>query len=390
MMSSSCTGTVFLLNVILTIWAIRTYGTQNGYATLVQGECSKTRKASTWIHLVINVLSTLLLSASNYCMQILTAPTRPEVDCAHAQGRWLDIGVPSVRNLKWISVRRVCIWICLGLSSLPLHLLYNSAVYDTLTANEYKVYGASDQISSWSTNLTSAAVADSFVQLAQSNQLENLTAKACVQAYGRAFVSDRKDLALILGKSNASIVWLRDSVPLTQPYDWICSDEKYTQNGEIPCNPNAVLADIDNWDYNTLSVGGSVVPNNPIEYCLSQTVPEHCQLQFSIKIMIVVIVANFLKLFCMLYTVWSHKIPTLVTVGDAISSFLQDPDPTTVDRCTLSKKCVEVDQKWFKTVLVNYNITYQSVPPQPQPWNGERFRWMKAASKTRWGVCYVW
>ena len=146
MISLGCTGVVFVLNLVLNLWAIRKFGIPNRNGILVQGECSKTRTASIWIHLAINILSTLLLGASNYCMQILTAPTRHEIDRAHAKGRWLDIGILSIRNLRWISIERVCIWTLLALTSLPLHLVYNSAVYNTLTANEYDLYIASNSL----------------------------------------------------------------------------------------------------------------------------------------------------------------------------------------------------------------------------------------------------
>lgn len=91
-------------------------------------DCSLMKKMSMWLHLAINVLSTVLLSASNYCMQCLSSRTREEVDRAHANGMWLDIGVPSVRNLQHISWRRAITWWLLGLSSVPLHLLLVSHV----------------------------------------------------------------------------------------------------------------------------------------------------------------------------------------------------------------------------------------------------------------------
>ena len=56
-------------------------------------------------------------------MQCLTAPTRTDIDEAHAKGRRLDIGILSVRNLGSIGVKRVLLWSLLGLSSVPLHLL---------------------------------------------------------------------------------------------------------------------------------------------------------------------------------------------------------------------------------------------------------------------------
>ena len=90
---------VLLINLCFTIWAVLRFRTQSGLGTLYDGSCKRTRTLAFWIHLAINVFSTLLLGASNYSMQCLSAPTRGEIDKAHSQGIWLDIGVPSVRNL---------------------------------------------------------------------------------------------------------------------------------------------------------------------------------------------------------------------------------------------------------------------------------------------------
>jgi hypothetical protein len=56
-------------------------------------------------------------------MQTVSAPMREDLDKAHARGKWLDIGIPSVRNLLCIEKKRVLIWLCLGLSSVPLHFV---------------------------------------------------------------------------------------------------------------------------------------------------------------------------------------------------------------------------------------------------------------------------
>ncbi|KAG8527921.1 uncharacterized protein KY384_006837 [Bacidia gigantensis] len=68
-------------------------------------------------------------------MQLLAAPTREEVDKAHAKATWLDIGVPSFRNLRQISRSNCTMWSVLALSSLPIHFLYNSTVFSSLTGN---------------------------------------------------------------------------------------------------------------------------------------------------------------------------------------------------------------------------------------------------------------
>lgn len=116
-----CASVVFLINLVVTIWGSITHKTTEG--TLDQGDCGRIKTLNSGLHVLINILSTVLLSGSNYCMQCMTAPTRKEVDTAHGARRWLDIGVPSFRNLGRISRRRLMLWLLLGLSSLPLHLL---------------------------------------------------------------------------------------------------------------------------------------------------------------------------------------------------------------------------------------------------------------------------
>lgn len=90
------------------------------------------------------------------CMQLLAAPTRSEIDRAHKDFYWLDIGVPCIRNLKYISQERLIVWVTLGLSSVLLHFWlvndnlratrgrsarladyrrYNSAVFPALASN---------------------------------------------------------------------------------------------------------------------------------------------------------------------------------------------------------------------------------------------------------------
>lgn len=131
---------VCLLNVAALIWATVLHDGRGPIASLYTGSCSTVSQLSLWMHLLINILSTLLLSGSNCkqrpahallksnvvadTMQVLVCPTRSEVDKAHADASWLDIGIPSLRNLRAISRVRILMWGIIGLSSFPLHLLY--------------------------------------------------------------------------------------------------------------------------------------------------------------------------------------------------------------------------------------------------------------------------
>jgi hypothetical protein len=114
---------VLIINVILMIWGIQRHGLSAGQSMLYDGACNKARTVSTVLHILINILSTILLGASNYTMQCLHSPTRAQIDRAHAMKTWLDIGVPSWRNRRFVTLRNKVLWWGLGLSSIPLHFV---------------------------------------------------------------------------------------------------------------------------------------------------------------------------------------------------------------------------------------------------------------------------
>ncbi|KAJ5175211.1 uncharacterized protein N7482_001088 [Penicillium canariense] len=95
----------------------------NGIGTLRMGQCSEITGINSAAHVILNVLSSLYLGAGSYCMQILVAPSRQEIDTAHTRGVSLDIGIQSLRNLRWINRRRIFQWVGIGLLSICMHLL---------------------------------------------------------------------------------------------------------------------------------------------------------------------------------------------------------------------------------------------------------------------------
>jgi hypothetical protein len=118
---------IFVTNLVFAVWAYLRAPNDDLILiynrNLYEGDCSKSRSLNSGLHLVINILSTLLLGGTNYSMQCLLSPTRQEVNKAHSKNAWLDIGVLSVRNLRRISKLRVALWSLLCLSSLSFHLL---------------------------------------------------------------------------------------------------------------------------------------------------------------------------------------------------------------------------------------------------------------------------
>jgi hypothetical protein len=123
-----CTSfTVCCANIALLIaGAALSDGYHNGIAHLAQGSATLVTRWSSALHVLVNILGTLLLTASNYTMQVLSSPTRDEIDEAHKHKKFLDIGILSTRNLHHVSRKRASLWWILMISSLPLHILYVS------------------------------------------------------------------------------------------------------------------------------------------------------------------------------------------------------------------------------------------------------------------------
>jgi hypothetical protein len=116
---------VLAMNIAFLLYGVFTHdGVKDGIATIMQGDMKSVSYTSTSLHVLINILSTTLLTSSNYAMQVLCAPTRSEIDNAHSRGHWLEIGIMSFRNLRHTDKKRAILWWTLAFSSAPLHLLY--------------------------------------------------------------------------------------------------------------------------------------------------------------------------------------------------------------------------------------------------------------------------
>lgn len=227
--NAAMTTTVLLINIILTVWASVRFGLQGGIGTAHSGDCETVSAWSFWLHILINGLSSILLSASNYSMQCVTAPTRPECDLAHSRGDWLDIGILSIRNLFKISWQRSIMWALLAFSSTPIHFLYNSAVFKTLDNNDYtamivgRKFLQDDYVLPTENDIEAALShietnRDNLVvktyngltmthekYVANASSFTKLWPDQCIEAYATYYLSGHGDVLLITDDTNADI-----------------------------------------------------------------------------------------------------------------------------------------------------------------------------------------
>ncbi|KAK9419885.1 hypothetical protein SUNI508_06891 [Seiridium unicorne] len=421
MLQISIASAVFVVNLALTAFAVSKYQSQNGVGVIYDGDCNTVKQLDQWLHLLINLLSTGLLSASNYCMQLQAAPTRDDIDRAHEANTWLDIGIPSWRNLGYISGWRRFTWILLAFSSVPLHLLYNSAVFQSLASNDYTIAVVKDSFLNGSTfNLTTAeqnregdfAWDDSRVnppqnytkiiydmqQAAMSNTYEQRNVSACFDLYDDYWAPQGNGVFFVKNESvqttaNNSLLMY---VSIFPRYDDWAKNMWAISNGTGSFVANSPTSPVTTWYLGP--------PHYEVSHCLVQRMESstnRCRFEFSPPIMFAVCSLNFLKggvMICVwVMRKWQNRDrqglseqeksqamrdQILYTLGDAIASFMRKPDPSTKDMCLASKE----DFLWKRPLSKQLRKQAPEPSRDARAWILEPRLWMSSASLKRWCI----
>ncbi|KAH8751875.1 hypothetical protein BGZ57DRAFT_774608, partial [Hyaloscypha finlandica] len=356
--------------------------------TLYEGECGTVRHADSWLHIAINAMGTILLGANNFTMQCLTAPTRSEIDVAHCKGRYLDIGLPSLNTLNgW---KRKVTFMFLVLSTLPLHFLWNSAVFTTTQNLDYNVFVVAPSFLNQST-------ADITQKVAILPSRSNMEPHATTQMNPAIVISGKPTSAtspkpswptplqdtlpsqqrrvhqrlrprkwqherrvqdsnlLAVTKPSAALSHPNNTILVQFRYqeyvsnytgnNWVC-DPNFLIANKYKCNYKRMASNASSWNLGPVNANDEnpfvLSPSEEwlIDYCLAQQtdLSGKCQLQCSLVIMISVLIANAIKLTCMIFILRPHLEPILATIGDGTASFLERLDPFNVDRPFLNRE----------------------------------------------------
>lgn len=195
---------------------------------------------------------------------------------------------------------------------------------------------------------------------AQNQTLDDLSASECYTAYDTTYQT-----------KYGGVIMLSDDVETTARYDWVTVEEVYKPGGKYPhgwmCTAGGSCAEEaanSNW----------TVEGYRVHSCLSERVPQHCKLQYSLPLTITVIGANFVKAIVLCYMSFSKGDDApLLTTGDAVASFLHKPDRFSVGRCLLSTKDVRTSCYSMKKYLY-----------KPLNYQGNRTRWYSAVQVRDW------
>lgn len=405
-----------LLITVTSLIAVKVSGSPyGGVGTIFTGSCDRVKRLDLWLHVVIKILGTILIGASNFNMQCLNAPNRKEIDAAHAKGYWLDIGVLSIRNYFYMSRRKALLWGLLAFSTIPLHLLLNSAIFSTLQTNDYLVIVVSsdflqDELIDC-TRLSRRSAKDQYRDVICSmyaaahdkdnneTALTTLTPIDCIEKYANILQNRFSNVIAVSSNApdNQTLLDAYTSYELPgswNPMRWACGDYP-----EVTCDD--LITNLNN--PNSKSPPHWTIYNNyTIDHCLASTVTETCKLKMSLNIVAFVVISTTVKLVAMIVTLSTLEDDRFITIGDAIASFLENPDPMTKGGCLAMK--IDLERSFFRAR--RYFLGDNACKNEPyeflrlfcmrveSEWkfipNAEvSLRWYQAPSNKRWSICML-
>ncbi|KAF9066200.1 hypothetical protein BDP27DRAFT_1365818 [Rhodocollybia butyracea] len=369
---------VLILNIAILIYTtVKTGGSSSGL--LFEGDCLTVDHLNIRVHLVINILSTLLLGASNYVMQ------------KHTES---EVYKPLEASAVDFALR--------FLSPYTSSNSYNSSFFSTTSANAYQViYAQGPDIQhienngtfDWKCAFPGNDTLHSITEVVPN--WEFLSASDCLQSYAVDFLTDHGNVMVVgafdpemytfkgldkVGFDIAVIVeggLIGGSSPPFNGFAPICQMMQCVAVLLTNIDPSNWTLGENFWNMNVTAGSQLIVPSAQVDYCLSSTASPRCQLRFNLPLLTIVVALNAIKVVCMAIVATKMKDHPLVTIGDAIASFIDNPSSETKGMCLVS-------QDQFKDSNKSHGANSSLIKYQPL-----NIRWMAMVSQRQWVLTAV-
>lgn len=371
---------LLIILLIISVNVGRSQGTSFQEETVIwQTDCTTTARANLWIHLAINLFATGILGSSNFFMQVLVAPTRREIDQAHASGRWAEIGCNSIHNFRLLPRRKTFLWLLFTLSSVPLHLVFNSCVLESKASNAFHEIIASEGFladSPWSYpgmaqlftdpsnehrwyDDDAPMIAKIQKDAKSMDNWESIDFQQCKDRYNHAgrVVSDYRHVILVVKFLNGTQINSWDEARLVNrssafhETNSLWEHQLVMRTGSMMTMYSSTILSLFYTEINHLNDTLSIsldsqpyaqIPDMVVDRCLSKVTKSPCKILVANKLLLIVYIMCCFKCFLCIFTLLNLRFMNneepLMTPGDAIASFIATPGVDTKGMCTLGSQ----------------------------------------------------
>lgn len=215
-----------------------------------------------------------------------------------------------------------------------------------------------------------------------------LSPPECISTYDVDYLSTYRSVFVVMDYENASEPIISYKPVQGDAFDsarfWICSYINDPRREACFKNPQAVK---DDWQLQFVNLDNSLKAPMSVKHCVVEQVSGQCRVVVSTILLAFVMVCTVVKITCLLYILLQSGkgFRPLVTVGDAIASFLTVEDPTTTGMGALSARDARKKTealRWRNAVEYSLLTT-----DKIQRWESKRRFWFTSASPARWLIC---
>lgn len=228
-----------------------------------------------------------------------------------------------------------------------------------------------------------------------SKNMTRLGPHECFSAYETDFLSKYDSLVLIttgfndtdepgysslqdrVYKLSTQTVWNPSYSTQTPAYSWMCKNYGGYRHSSWSKTCADARPGVDDEDW---MVQDEMLNQYKIQYCLAEKTAEKCSLQYSFPLAIVVIVANLAKAILIYLVAYRLRGDPLLTLGDAIASFLRNPDRSMAKSCLLTRQ--ETTRR--RIFMVARYFIYK-----PRPYVAKPKRWWRSPAGARWATFFA-
>lgn len=318
-------------------------------------------------------------------MQAWAAPTRSDLDRIHSTGNTIDIGIPSFLNLIRTRPTRIALSTTMFFIALPLHFLFNSAVYKTVGINTYNFTLITPEYASRTyTRITDDSNLFTSLQDPQINtEWEEVSLVELERRYSTELPTAFRHAVVVWAgtqDTNDTVVdqWTVRKIDLQVRRrmfpDLIYVYEDGSSRSIDTSGETQVV-----WKRNLYEDGEYVTKHYPLKATgFSEKFKPECRLLANPLFWWLTAACNLIIAVCITGMVYFYKSTPLVTVGDAIDSFLAKPS-----ECIPKSACTYGHTAFgnmFQPSLVARSYRIQNI----------RRGWWQAAGLTRWWYTTLW
>ena len=228
------------------------------------------------------------------------------------------------------------------------------------------------------------------MQTNSSGGLHRLEVAQCVDTYNHEFISDWSNVVLVsdavarvdlshdphehLNGSAVLQVLTIDQSGVAESPSWFCNlgvaDNYLGDSGQSNCTTSGIIS---SGEWNLAIAANANDSNAIVLYCLAEKIEPQCRVTFNVLMLFICVICNALKLISFLLILFLPGFKPIVTVGDAIASFLTYPDSVTA---YVGAPIMSKDRSWTPPVLL-------------RSWKPQRCHWFCGASFRRWSIAIL-